>query len=734
LAPFIIKAPDEMKKKTGIAYLTCIHMDVTADKMILNNPVNHSYLVFGSTENPTSTENTRKIMRMHCNNNSVFDKYSSIDHYFVPIRNEQKSYTLDIMDVDHYDFYNTFYNDPKNKKELLNLIRIPLTFHKQRKPTFKVYLDYTFNLIEMMSEPLTVQKGVNVANQLKAQAQAQAQAKAKAQAQAKQNGALQAQGVVLDINNAKKNTKKSQLLRKIARTPVYDSMYIDKKPMIPRYLTIIKTSIDPKQPEPFNNTYMWNAKFNVNSLKTAIGSENRDDFNFVPGYYIDTLDNFVNIPYKLENAKPVIRLPFGEMVDVTKQHQIGTLLAKMLYNNALSLIPTEADKKNQIVRQYRLYDTYYGQINGQDSYIQNMFNMIKQFRTHYSSIDAVSIIQRWSEITDHDAKSKCLDKMRMVIACFYICFYIIFPRIQNIPYYQFLVDKNVYMTDAMTIQSLFEEEYDDERSVLETYSAILNDIVYALCYEGIPTYNSQYHFTELSKEFALLMYFSKEIDKKNITNPSKRQDRIIPTNMTPEIRHTILHTFDNATKQRGIQTMIKRQYNLQNMITLLNETFSYFNDNENEFKLQSLEDSNAHVETVPRAIEYVVKAGLVDMHKARVVGYIMTFEKFVKLIDLDKSIKAYYDDMPTDTTLEPNDQKNNNIARKNKSEQKAKQKKARQEAFKTLITILTGDEAYIDNKGDEKLLDIFLNYVSGPTCDWQLLAEVIEDNSINLIF
>lgn len=578
MAPFIVEAPEKIKKQTGLAYLTCVYMDKSLKEILTNNPNNYSLLVFGYTENPNQSV---KCMYLRSNQFTTFVKYKDVEHLFIlkdPYKYDSRRGRFKVEGYETYQHrwtFENYYSDPKNVGDLMKLAQIPFLFHRQRTQTFQVFKDYCLNLCEMMDASLDAPAPIS----------------------------------------------KAKSLAQIAKKPVYDFMTLEESYLIPRYLTVVNSS----------SKNMWNTGFNIQSLQ--------DPSN----YFIDSLQNFITLPYVLvkegNKNKPVVKSPFGTNKDLTSPYQKSTLLAKMLIEID---DPYEGKEwQETVLTQYYYFESYFKMVNDQDSslrayllhniedellYQESMGNDTtaakKEAETiqKQGKIDTITIVKYFDEIKSPVLKVAIMKRMQVFIGLFYIAFFKFNPK----HYHCFNYAKDYYTSPEQELLNCANFKITPstieahKKRLFTLYTNLLDDYVKALCYEGLIDTNMQYHFTELRKEYYLLASL-------------KSQFQRVPFEMTTE-EHTIIADKYDPDHQDTIKSVLKKQTTITEMITTLNTVFAYYKD---DLKLKQLVDgdklnANLHAESIPRALEYLIKVRLVDAHKTRLYGAILPFEKMIE--------------------------------------------------------------------------------------------------------
>lgn len=592
MAPYIIEAPEQIKKATGIAYLTCVYMDKSLAKILTTNPNNYSMLVFGYTENPN---NSIKCMYLRSDKYATYVPYSDIENFFkitdVYLYDKNKDY----LKVEGYETYHhghifkKYYSDLNNLEDLDKLIKIPMRFHKQRIQTFKIFKDYCLNLCKMM-----------------------------------------------DVNENNTNNTKPNKMANIATKPVYDFMTLEESKLIPRYMTVINA----------NSKHMWNASFKQASQDL----------------FVDSLQNFITLPYVIQkdehkNIKAIIKSPFGNNKDLTAPYQISTLLAKLLIEED---DPYKGkDWTESVLTQYYYFESYFKMVNEQDSTLRSyLFKNIEDELVDYPAsldearaiiakgkIDTITIVKYFDEIKNIDLKVAIMKRLQVFMGIFYMAFFV-----YNCQYTYYKYAKNHYTSPEMELINCiyFIITPSSLRSVkpmfFKLYTNLLDDYVKTLCYEGMAQQNMQYHFTELRKEYYLLASLK-----------SKFPTQLPLEKMTME-EYNILTDKYHPQHKATLTKVLAEQEGMMKMIDTLNETFSYYKyDDDDDLKLMQLVQGapnkvlnpNLHAESIPRAIEYLIKVRLVDAHKTRIYGALHPFERIIELAfsgSIQKKLESFKDD------------------------------------------------------------------------------------------
>ena len=528
LAPYLIEVPEKLKKNSlNIKYLTCIHFNESLDGLLRRNPLNEQYLIFGIRSDHTHL----KIMYLNCNQYNNLNNYTELDQYFTTNNNTAPRFTAaPITNGTGQDIID-YYNNVNNQKYVLNLLNISYTFRKQKKPTFKVFADYTYNMCCLMT--------------------------------------------AVDNPHYK-------ALSDAANEKMYDFITLEETQHIPKYMTVIK--IDG---ETYKDAHMWNSVSNYKDLK-----KNKNK------YYIDTLQNFVTLPYTYDNNKAIVKTP-TTMEDVTKQYQVSQLLAKVLLKNNSKIKIGISQEEIQI--QFKYFESYYNILHGQDINFRSIIfkNIVyKDDPSLSQKIDGITICDYYDKLK---ARDLAIVNARMMLVSFLIVeFYTIYlPGASQ--YYNRI--KRYHIKPIV-----------ENNAILLNYVAGLNNLVVSVCGEGTQVPESQYHFTELSKEYYLLYDISKEYKKDSINL------NFIPTNQ--------LNSNGEALSDEDI-SKTTNQINITKMIKILNKKYSYFEDN--DLKLIKCDKENAYTESIPRAIEYIIKIGILDAQSLRMTEYLL-FERILEYV------------------------------------------------------------------------------------------------------
>ena len=543
LAPFVIKAPESLYKAINIKYLTCISYDQTADRLLRFNPLNRHYIVFGFDEN----NNQVKLMFLERHYQEK-DEYQSIQDYFIEgfSATSYRIVNYHSLTIAQANAIKETYELSADKiKNMLDLIRIPLTFHKQRKHTFKVFADYTLNMCQLMS--------------------------------------------TTEVNDKYKE------LAKLSKTKFYDFMTLEESSLIPKYMTVIKLDSSSASVKAYKDAHMWNSKFKANSVNTGEPYNQNE-------YYVDSLQNMLMLPYVLENNKAIVKTPYSSK-DITKQFQIAKLLAKMLVNDTLNKvhIPSFSGNIGANVEQFNYFETYYHSVFGQASVFR------KVIFSDSEVIDGVSVV---NARTLSEANKKTLKRSLFMFLCFY---YHYLPSDSN--FYDEAM--SAYKSSRYTLKTAITTT--NLKELQQAWSIMLSDIIVSVCKEGCNLLGVEYHFTELSKEYYLLV---------DILNTYKGKNGI----------NYLLNT--NAQGDAVYEAANLK--NLEVMTDVLNKKFSYYKHEDLKLNSKIKKNDFSYYETIPRAQEYLAKIALIEEHKTRMTN-LMIFEKILRFVNLDERGKSYFD-------------------------------------------------------------------------------------------
>lgn len=593
LAPFIIEAPEEIRKKTDIAYLTCVMMDKSMAQHLTTNPNNFSLLVFGYTTSPTTFQ---KCMYIRSQNYKTYLNYEFVDNFF-EFKDSNYNYTnnpqrFDIegfYDYKHRHVFRQFFSDPKNSHYIRKLAQIPNLFHKQRQQTFRVFKDYSLNVCQVMNAKTSVQQ-------------------------------------------TNTSGRKASALANVATQKFLDVITLEENQIAPRFLTVIKTQGDREELKPFQNMHMWNSGFNNANANAAKASAENPK-----GYYIDSLQNFLTLPYVITENGPQIKSPYGGTAYFTKQYQIATLLAKVLIHKEER---ESTDYKEKVLEQYSYFESYFKLVNEQDSTLRNY--LFQNIEDDYEAstkeaeeirrkgkIDTISVVLFFNEIKDAELRVAVLKRMQVIIGAFYAAFFVAHLNASN-HFKQAVRHFKNTRADMVTcvnynINAQNYRQFVDK--IFLVYVKLLDDYVKALCYEGLADHTMQYHFTELGKEYYLLSYMYQET--KNKGN--------LPLQNISNHQFYSLRDYDQKTE---LVPVLEKQLPMVEMINILNEYYSYF-DKDQDLHLKDILTGdkmtpNLHAESIPRAIEYLIKIQLISQHKIRAQAALTPFEKIIDLLTMGK--------------------------------------------------------------------------------------------------
>lgn len=572
IAPYVVVTPDELFKQTGIRYLTCVKFDKPVHEQLQAHPLHSSYLVFGAKLSPTSSSDTVKCMYIYAKKHIPYDKYDSVDGYFHVYKDSYGANDTNFVLKDcnsARDIYSSYYAN--HKQELYDLLKIPFTFHKERRQTFTVFADYTYNLCRMLSTP-----------------------------------------------ESATTTNTISKIKQLSQKPLFDIIMFEEIAQLPRYMTFIKT----EGVTPYKNMHMWNTNFEVNVNVEDLLTGNYIEEKGKP-YYIDSLQNFLTLPYTVDdNGNAVIKTPVTRK-DVTKQYQVAKLLGKMLCNDTLSKIPFITDDTDRILEQYYYFESYYKMVCGQDSNLRNLFS--KEQKTIKD--DGISIVKNYRNYLKKDEEVIIIKHLKVVLLLFYIKFY---KSLIMVPYFKHL--EKSYKTSKNSI--LLALQAKTLEAIMPVYKTILHDIVYVVCSEGMEDVGIQYHFTELAKDYYLLVDLGKKLGNVMPTVPSNHQSKNLI------LQHTLYSDEDKKRKDMAITELKKNNaQQIDSAIDTLNENLAYFNNV--DLELSKMEQLNSHSESVPRAIEYRIKTLLIKEHQARIYSALLPFEKMIEFACNAKSYNEY---------------------------------------------------------------------------------------------
>jgi len=620
LAPYLVRVPLDIERSTSIRYLTCFAHD--DDSYSERNPNNHCYVISGFT---TDLKFVHVLHAKYNNYRTLVDNnntYLSIKDSFNIISSDVYYTITPHNGITHIAEYREkanilagYYNDPKNIMEFNKLLRIPYTFHRHRKATFKAFKDYTLHICKLMAEEY---KPAN------------------------------------PPANPVDNTKKYTALRTFTTDyKLTDYITMDELPLLPKHMTFLDlTEANPNHPnkkyKPENENKnvskkMWNTEFDVPDLDI----NNRDFQEYLnKNYYIDTLENFLSLGYNqelIEDEKIAIIKTPETRKNVTRSYQFAQLLGKILCNNNFNRIMVPIEES------YKYFNNYFLNAAGQvSSFIDapfkdiNFFIVRKGKRENINKSNAM-IYTRGNENTpDIKIIAACIQNINTFSAIGYHAKYI------DGEYFTNLGKDNKEAVKRIT--SFFEDEVDRRMELIFTlfkiffviippnadndtyfmkireyirikssttfntrnYKTMFQSIIDIMCSEGNMQSGYKYHFTELDKEFYLLKEIHKEFQ-------SATAAELIPST--------------------SISTKNDDCINI--MIGILNTKFAYFNPSDQDTDVQLVTDTN-NIEYIQDAkslaIEYINKTELISMHALRMYVF-WIFERIVIKLS---SMEYYY--------------------------------------------------------------------------------------------
>ena len=554
LAPFLVRTTIEIERQTGFRYLTCLAHD--RDRYSRDNPNNHYYIISGFTTDFKFSH----LLTLKCDSfrqKSYEDDDNSVEYLF---ENNSQNYFIDIHNGS-YQYRNeklalmAYYShcSKNNLGEIIKLLKIPYSFHRHRKTTYKIFKDYTLHNCYLMSAE------TNPGDKYK---------------------------TLSDFAFTKKT---------------YDIMGTEV-PHLPKYLTII----DLRDPKKSKN--MWNANSGYDNV-------NKED-GFNQSYYVDSIDNFLNLEYTTEineagDKYPVIKTPETRK-DVSRSYRFCQLIGKIICNTNCERINVSLKDK------FSYFNNYFLNVAGQVSEFRNgLFKniawhgynksncsmelmkkdlnpLLRKILTTIQMIDAVNVIDIYKDLDTYPEESIVYDFKKTQI----------FSRV-SIVYYLF---SGFYAIAPPTISNHYNYirpllRFDSvEKHGINFYEHILGDILTIICREGNLLSSPRYHFTELDKEFYLLKHIQKLF-----------RAAYIP--------------------QNGIVSPMNEQA-IEVMIGILNKTFEYFQV-DNDYKLNTKTENKLEYDqdSRPLAVEYINKIELLDIHASRMFVF-WDFEKMLlKLVD-----------------------------------------------------------------------------------------------------
>lgn len=636
LAPYLVRLPLDLEKSTGVRYLTCLAHD--NDIFSKRNPNNHHYVISGFT---TDLRFTHMLIAEYYNYRPPPPDDNNPNNFLVKdsfnIMNNEVYYRITPHNgITHIQEYRDkanilagYYNDPKNIMEFNKLLRIPYTFHRHRKATFKAFKDYTLHICKLMAEEY---KPSN------------------------------------PPANPPDNTDKYSNLRKFTTDyKLTDYITMEDLPLLPKYMTFLDLTAAENNKGENVNTKMWNTEFktlknnefNIKNIPVLAENANADvtrkyetelatyfkELN--KNYYIDTLDNFLSLGYNYEliqdKMTAIIKTPETRK-NVTRSYQFAQLLGKVLCNNAFNRIMVPIEDL------YKYFNNYFLNAAGQvSSFIDSPFKDINFYivkngkRENINKENAATYTRKIpANTTDIKIIAACIQnintfsaigyyakylageyfkdlgedgeavkrirsffenevvlRMELIFTLFKIFFVIVPPNIPN----------NNYFSRVREYIRIRENTAFNARN----YKMMFQSIIDIMCSEGNMQPGYKYHFTELDKEFYLLKEIQKDFQGRIGATPiSTKNDECI-----------------NA------------------MIEVLNTKFAYFNPQppqQVDTDVQLVTDSN-NIEYIqdskPLAIEYINKIELISTHALRMYVF-WIFERIV--IKLSSSAFYYGDD------------------------------------------------------------------------------------------
>lgn len=563
LAPYIIKAPIELKEKTNIEYLTCIEKNAKTDTLLQCNPLSKMYIVLGYIKNQQNIYEAVKVLQIVTTPLQSYYDFKQTEMYFV-----SDAYTW------HLNFYpNTFSKTfvefyDKNTKPFFDLLNIPLAFHRWKKPTFKVYADYTLNICKLMN-----------------------------------------------------NDSETSVYVKQAQRKIYDFLTLEEQSLIPKYTTIIDLH---------SRKHMWNTLHTVG----------RVDADF----YIDNIQNFTSLPYTLNASKnAIVRTPLT-YVDVTKEYQHAQLLAKMLCNRQIPYL-------DYIISDFSYFETYYKIALGQDSefrqiVFQNLYTSKFGNEEHLKIVDGISIINYIPKGLVKE--NEIFERIKNTI-CLFIAYYLVFMPLNGTSFYERMFSITAEKIFAIVRTSNILEDVTLNYKHIHVYKEVVSKIPQMVCFESFCNCFPEFQVTEITKEFYLLVDIKREFIKRmlardrnyqlnfTLNNPINQSDGMIFTHVNPMYYVNYKEFINNIEMKNKVFTKLisnAKQVNITIMIDILNETFSFLDENT---KLNYVTDPKSYIESIPRAVEYLGKIGLIDEHVKRM----QEFKMFEILLDAIMKTKAH---------------------------------------------------------------------------------------------
>jgi len=608
LAPYLVRVPLDIERSTSIRYLTCFaHDDDTYSRQ---NPNNHCYVISGFTTDLRfihvlhAKYNNYRTLVYDNNNLSIKDSFNIIssDVYYTITPHNGLTYNAEY--IEKANILAGYYNDPKNIMEFNKLLRIPYTFHRHRKATFKAFKDYTLHICKLMAEHLN------------------------------------------EDNEDNENTTKYSTLRTFTTDyKLTDYITMDELPLLPKHMTFLDLRESNNTPNKNVSKKMWNTGFNTPD------SSNLEEIN--KNYYIDTLENFLSLGYNQEliqengedNKIAIIKTPETRK-NVTRSYQFAQLLGKILCNNNFNRIMVPIEES------YKYFNNYFLNAAGQvSSFIDapfkdiNFFIVLKGERKNINKSNAMIYTKNISTNTpDIKIIAACIQNINTFSAIGYHAKYIAGEYFTN-------VGKDNEEA-VKRIRSFFEDEVDRRMELIFTlfkiffviippnadndtyfmkireyiriksstafntrnYKTMFQSIIDIMCSEGNMQSGYKYHFTELDKEFYLLKEIHKEFQS------AAYDQGILPTSIS---------TKDDVC--------------INIMIGILNTKFAYFNpsDQDTDVKLETNPDNIEYIQDAKSlAIEYINKTELISMHALRMYVF-WIFERIVIKLS---SMEYYYGD------------------------------------------------------------------------------------------
>lgn len=339
LAPFYVKVPIHLKAKgapmEGLDYLSCCNNDKFTENGNCN-PVNMDFFVSGYKVSPDG--NTCSIIQLMEIRNNIDRHYSAHKQGFFNDVYEYvetaASRTCMIPQMIPYVEKGALYPTsvattataalclPQNRQIMIDLLRIPALFTKQRKLNFILYRDYVLHSYRIMHEI------------------------SPSSSKALQNRYARWKETIASHTEQKTNT--NTLPYDVAEASHVRYTERGRHEMLRTFLaykTITGTNGG-------KNTikYMLNTNYNTNA-----NTENSDNY--------DIMNNFFEVEYGSEGK---VRHPLNPSKDMTRVYQYLTILGKMLnpqriFRNVCIIDSTST--LEQCMDTYRLLESYYGMFN-----------------------------------------------------------------------------------------------------------------------------------------------------------------------------------------------------------------------------------------------------------------------------------------------------------------------------------------------------------------------------------